>query len=259
MNTVLTEQVGAVLDDLRDARTYKRFLTLESPQGPVVRMEGRGEVIVLSSNNYLGLAAHPEVVRAGIEGLERYGAGTASVRFICGTFEPHHTGQTNTPLSKEEWREYHRTANAGALPPRTWNELYLQTVFDRSVVPEGLHTLSVFAQYVPHRFEAGDWDSRREEVGRTVADSIARFCTNLPRAIVAMEVLGPPDIERKVGLSGGHIFQGECLPAYMWDKRLSYRTPMDGVYLCGAATHPGGSVIAVNGRNAAMAVLRDCP
>ena len=90
MNTVLTEQVGAELDGLRDARTYKRFLTLESPQGPVVQMEGRGEVVVLSSNNYLGLAAHPEVVRAGIEGLERYGAGTASVRFICGTFAPHH-------------------------------------------------------------------------------------------------------------------------------------------------------------------------
>jgi glycine C-acetyltransferase len=90
VNTVLTDQVGAELDGLREARTYKRFLTIESPQGPVVRMEGRGEVIVLSSNNYLGLAAHPEVVRAGIEGLERYGAGTASVRFICGTFTPHH-------------------------------------------------------------------------------------------------------------------------------------------------------------------------
>ncbi len=89
MNTTLTEQVGTELDGLRDARTYKHFLTLESAQGPVVRMAGRGEVIVLSSNNYLGLAAHPEVVRAGIEGLERYGAGTASVRFICGTFEPH--------------------------------------------------------------------------------------------------------------------------------------------------------------------------
>ena len=82
MNVVLNEQLGAELDALRDARTYKRFLTLESAQGPVVRMAGRGEVIVLSSNNYLGLAAHPEVVRAGIEGLERYGAGTASVRFI---------------------------------------------------------------------------------------------------------------------------------------------------------------------------------
>jgi glycine C-acetyltransferase len=87
--TTLVDQVGAELDVLREARTYKRFNTLESSQGPVVRMAGRGDVIVLSSNNYLGLASHPEVVRAGIEGLERYGAGTASVRFICGTFEPH--------------------------------------------------------------------------------------------------------------------------------------------------------------------------
>jgi glycine C-acetyltransferase len=89
VNVALNEQLGAELDGLRDARTYKSFLTLESPQGPVVRMAGRGEVIVLSSNNYLGLANHPEVVKAGIEGLERYGAGTGSVRFICGTFEPH--------------------------------------------------------------------------------------------------------------------------------------------------------------------------
>jgi glycine C-acetyltransferase len=89
VTTTLDRQVGSELDALREAQTYKRFLTLESPQGAVVRMEGRGEVIVLSSNNYLGLAGHPEVVRAGIEGLERYGAGTASVRFICGTFEPH--------------------------------------------------------------------------------------------------------------------------------------------------------------------------
>ena len=87
--TTLDQQLGVELDALRDARTFKSFLTLESAQGPVVQMAGRGDVIVLSSNNYLGLAAHPEVVRAGIEGLERYGAGTASVRFICGTFEPH--------------------------------------------------------------------------------------------------------------------------------------------------------------------------
>jgi glycine C-acetyltransferase len=87
--STLERQVGAELDSLREARTYKRFNLLESPQGPVVEMAGRGDVIVLSSNNYLGLAAHSEVVRAGIEGLERYGAGTASVRFICGTFEPH--------------------------------------------------------------------------------------------------------------------------------------------------------------------------
>jgi glycine C-acetyltransferase len=87
--TVLEERLRAELEGLREAGTYKRSNTLLSPQGPVVEMEGRGEVLVLSSNNYLGLAARPEVVEAGIEGLRRYGTGTASVRFICGTFEPH--------------------------------------------------------------------------------------------------------------------------------------------------------------------------
>ncbi len=85
----LDRTVAGELDALRKAGTYKRFNTLESPQGAVVEMAGRGEVIVLSSNNYLGLAARPEVIEAGIDGLRRYGAGTGSVRFICGTFEPH--------------------------------------------------------------------------------------------------------------------------------------------------------------------------
>ena len=88
-------------------------------------------------------------------------------------------------------------------------------------------------------------------------DSLARFCSNIDTAVIDAQVLGPPDIEKKVGLTGGHIFQGECLPPYMWDKRLTARTPMPGFYLCGACTHPGGSVIGVNGRNAAMAVLKD--
>jgi phytoene dehydrogenase-like protein len=86
-------------------------------------------------------------------------------------------------------------------------------------------------------------------------NSIAHFCSNLPDAVVDVEVLGPPDIARKVGLTGGHIFQGEILPDYMWEKRLGYRTPMEGVCLCGACTHPGGGVVAINGRNAAMAIL----
>jgi glycine C-acetyltransferase len=85
----LTGELAAELDVLREAGTLKHFNTLCSPQGPVVEMEGRGEVLVLSSNNYLGLASRPEVIEAGIEGLRRYGAGTASVRFICGTFAPH--------------------------------------------------------------------------------------------------------------------------------------------------------------------------
>jgi phytoene dehydrogenase-like protein len=117
--------------------------------------------------------------------------------------------------------------------------------------------MSVFAQYVPYAFADGTWETRRAEVGRLAMESIARYCNNIPAAVINMEVLGPPDIERRVGLTGGHIFQGECLPQHMWDQRLEPRTPMPGVYLCGACTHPGGSVIAINGRNAAMAILED--
>lgn len=172
-----------------------------------------------------------------------------------GTRMPHHQGQVNTPLSKEEWRHNPTLARKGELPERLWTELYFHTAHDPSVAPAGVHTMSVFAQYVPHTFARGDWDSRRDDVKNLAIRSLARYCDNIPSAVIDVHVLGPPDIEREVGLTGGHIFQGECLPPFMWDKRLSPRTPMPGVFLCGACTHPGGSVIAINGRNAAMEVL----
>lgn len=178
-----------------------------------------------------------------------------SFRARPGTAQPHHLGQINTPLTKDEWRRGFASARAGALPDRLWTELYFQSAHDRTVAPEGRHSMSVFAQYVPHTFASGDWDTRRGEVRELALASIARFCENMPDAVVDAQVLGPPDIEREVGLSGGHIFQGECLPEFMWDRRLEPRTPMPGVFLCGACTHPGGSVIGVNGRNAAMEVL----
>lgn len=172
-----------------------------------------------------------------------------------GTAQPHHLGQINTPLSKEGWRRGHAAARAGELPERLWTELYFQSAHDRTIVPHGKHSMSVFAQYVPHTFASGDWDSRREQVRDVALGSIGRFCSNFPDAVEAAQVLGPPDVEREVGLTGGQIFQGECLPEFMWDRRLAPRTPMPGVFLCGACTHPGGSIIGVNGRNAAMEVL----
>jgi phytoene dehydrogenase-like protein len=172
-----------------------------------------------------------------------------------GTRAPHHFGQINTPLDPEAWRSGFAAMRRGELPDRLWTELYFQSAHDPSIAPAGRHTMSVFAQYVPYRFARGTWDERRPEVERRVLDAIGRFCSNLPGAIEGVQTLGPPDIEREVGLAGGHIFQGECLPDFMWDRRLEPATPHEGVYLCGAGTHPGGSVIGVNGRNAAMAIL----
>jgi phytoene dehydrogenase-like protein len=136
-------------------------------------------------------------------------------------------------------------------------EVYFQTAYDPSVAPAGGHLVSVFAQYAPYTLAAGDWDSRRDEIGRMVLDAMAEFAPDLPDCVAAYEVLGPPDVEARIGLTGGHIFQGETMPDQMWEHRLTPRTPVTGLYLCGAATHPAGSVIALNGRNAAMAVLAD--
>jgi glycine C-acetyltransferase len=86
---LLREELSAELEAMREAGTLKTIQVLESPQGPEVELRGRGRAVVLSSNDYLGLAAHPEVVAAGHAALDRFGAGTASVRFICGLFAPH--------------------------------------------------------------------------------------------------------------------------------------------------------------------------
>jgi glycine C-acetyltransferase len=89
MSTSFEQRLEGELEQFIRDGVYKRLNYLDSPQGPRVRMEGRGEVIILSSNNYLGLSNQPEVVAAGKAALERWGAGTASVRFICGTYTVH--------------------------------------------------------------------------------------------------------------------------------------------------------------------------
>jgi len=142
-------------------------------------------------------------------------------------------------------------------PAVAFGEIYIQTGYDPSPAPEGKHLMSVFGQYAPYELAGGGWDARRDEVARQFIDLIGRFAPDIEDCLGEHEVLGPPDIEARIGLTGGNIFQGEVTPDQMWEGRFSPRTPVPGVYLCGAATHPAGSVIALNGRNAAAAVLAD--
>jgi phytoene dehydrogenase-like protein len=154
-----------------------------------------------------------------------------------GTNRELHYGQVNTTFTKVEWQECFDAAQKGELYHKLWSEIYFQTAIDPSIIsPQnpGIHTMSIFSQYVPHTFESGDWNSRRDEVGKLVLNSLAKHCSNIPEAVIDYEVLGPPDVEERIGLHGGHIFQGEILPDYMWDKRLTHQTPMKGLYLCGA-------------------------
>jgi phytoene dehydrogenase-like protein len=138
-----------------------------------------------------------------------------------------------------------------------YGEIYSQTAADPTPAPPGKHLLSAFCQYAPYGPADGDLEGLRDRAGRALIDLAESFAPGFEDLISEYEVLLPADIEARIGLTGGQIFQGECFPDQMWDRRLQSRTPVDGLYLCGAATHPGGSVIGLNGRNAAMAMLAD--
>ncbi|HEX4753139.1 MAG TPA: hypothetical protein VH268_09575, partial [Solirubrobacterales bacterium] len=142
-------------------------------------------------------------------------------------------------------------------PAVGFGEIYIQTGYDPTPAPPDRHLMSVFGQYAPYDIADGDWDSRRKDVEKQFIDLISRYAPDLGDCIEEVEVLGPPDIEKRIGLTGGNIFQGEVTPDQMWEGRLPSRTPIPGLYFCGAATHPAGSVIALNGRNAATALLAD--
>lgn len=183
--------------------------------------------------------------------------GLSGLPVFAATSKPAAGTMADVTRGVEHMHESFLAARRGDVSDEIWCELYFQTGYDASIAPQGRHTLSAFCQYVPYAFADGTWDTRREGVGDAVVRSIERFAPGFAELVVERDVLGPPDVERRIGLTGGHIFQGECLPEYMWDRRFGARTGVDGVYLCGAGTHPGGSVIAANGRNAAMAVLTD--
>ena len=167
------------------------------------------------------------------------------------------SGTVNCRKSLDDAQAAFEAAERGELSVG-FTEIYSQTSADPSVAPPGRHVISVFCQYAPADKDIAEWDAGlRERAADQVFDLIERYAPGFRDQVLEHEVLGPPDIEARIGLTGGCIFQGECFPDQMWDKRLAPRTPVEGFYLCGAATHPGGSVIGLNGRNAAMALLAD--
>ncbi len=138
--------------------------------------------------------------------------------------------------------------------------VHTQSAVDPSVAPEGKHTLSIFTQYFPYELAEGTWDERREEIADHALNRFAEYAPNVSGAVVARQVLGPPDIEARFGLTGGHIFQGELVPEQAFDLRpvpgsRTYEGPIRGLYLCGAGAWPGGCVMGAPGHNAAQEAI----
>jgi len=153
-------------------------------------------------------------------------------------------------------------AKFGEIPEELWVDCVVSSNADPSLAPAGKHILTCFVQYVPYHLREGNWDENREPLGNRVVKKIAEYAPNVPNAIVARQVLTPLDLERTYGLTEGNIFHGDLRLEQLFFMRpvsgwSQYRTPVDGLYLCGAGAHPGGGVTGAPGHNAAHQVLRD--
>lgn len=153
-------------------------------------------------------------------------------------------------------------AKFGEIPEELWVDCVVSSNADASLAPSGKHILTCFVQYVPYKLHEGNWDEKRELLGDRVVKKITEYAPNVPGSILARQVLTPLDLERTYGLTEGNIFHGDLRLEQLFFMRpvpgwSQYRTPIEGLYLCGAGAHPGGGVTGAPGRNAAHQVLRD--
>jgi len=152
-------------------------------------------------------------------------------------------------------------AKYGSPSKEPFLDVVVPTVLDPSLAPPDKHVMSVLVQYAPYRLKQGGWDEQREKLGDLVVDMLERYLPGVRQSILGREVLTPLDLERRFGLTGGHIYHGEMTlnqqfvlrPVPGWAR---YRTPIEGLYLCGSGAHPGGGITGAPGYACAQAVLR---
>jgi phytoene dehydrogenase-like protein len=154
-------------------------------------------------------------------------------------------------------------AARGELSRHPYIEAYMQSATDPSVAPAGYHTISMFCQYAPYHLKGRVWSTEvKNEMADRIIATMTEFAPNFADAILHRQVLSPLDIEERYGLPNGNIFHGEITPDQLFSLRPApqcarYRTPVEGLYLCGSGSHPGGGVMGAPGHNAAMALLKD--
>ncbi len=175
---------------------------------------------------------------------------------------PHHHGTMHIGPSIDYLERAYDDAKYGRPSEHPILEMTMPTSVDTTIAPEGRHIVSIFVQYAPYRLAEGTWDEIKESFADRCIETLAQYAPNVPGAILHRQILSPLDLERTFGLTGGNIFQGAmtlrqlyCLrPVVGW---ADHRTPIHGLYVCGAASHPGGGVMGACGLNAATEMLRD--
>ena len=222
---------------------------------------------------YLDLVGPERLPSAVVRDVERYRSRSGSVKVHLAMSElpvftawnqegDVHRGLVATSPSMEYLERAFDDAKYGSASEHPYTEIVFPTAHEPGLAPEGKHLVIGFSQWGPYELREGSWESERDAYARRVIDEFTAYAPNFAAAVERVEVLAPPDIESRYGLVGGNIMQGELAPDQIFSFRPipgygDYRTPIDGLYLCGAGTHPGGGVMGVSGRNASTVVLRD--
>jgi phytoene dehydrogenase-like protein len=150
----------------------------------------------------------------------------------------------------------------GEIPEDLWVDCVVASNVDDTLAPAGKHIMTCFVQYVPYKLREGTWDQKRDLLGDRVVKMISQYAPGFASSILARQVLTPLDLERTYALTEGNIYHGDLSLDQLFFMRpvpgwAQYRTPVKGLYLCGAGAHPGGGVTGAPGYNAAHQALRD--
>jgi phytoene dehydrogenase-like protein len=247
---------GVALEDGTEIRA-KRVVSNADPKRTFLGLVEAGEL--------------PQEFREKIAGIKMAGP-CAKVNFVLQE-EPRFIGtpsgaapgeRTNYTLvrSLEFAEKCYDIAKFGEIPEDLWVDCVVASNVDDTLAPRGKHIMTCFVQYVPYKLRQGSWDDSRELLGDRVVKKIGEFAPNVPGAVVARHILTPLDLERTYGLTEGNIFHGDLTLEQLFFMRpvpgwADYRSPIAGLYLCGAGAHPGGGVTGAPGHNAAKQVLRD--
>lgn len=176
--------------------------------------------------------------------------------------QPYHHGILEIGPPLDVLDEQQARARRGIAAAGSHIEICFPTVHDPSLAPDGRHIATIDVNSQPYTLDSGGWDDRKEKVADRVISELGELLPDLPGAVLGRQVLSPLDLERVLGLTGGHALHGDMTLDQLFVFRpvlhySDYRTPLTGLYLCGAGAHPGGGVTGANGRNCAAAVIAD--
>lgn len=249
------EAVGVVLDNGDDIYA-KKIISSADPRRTFLQMVGSQHleedfVSQMQRFRFRGCSAK---VNLALDSLPE---------FACRPGSEHLQGGINISPSVSFLERAYDAAKYGGYAPRLYMDLGLPALSDPSVAPPGKHILSCFVQWAPYalRGDPLNWEKEREAFGDTVLDTLEEFAPGIKEKVLFRQVLTPLDIERRIGLSEGNIYQGEMglgqlffmRPAAQWAR---YRTPVQGLWMCGSCTHPGGGIMGAPGANAARDLLQ---